>query len=394
MSRRMRWASTLGLLVVLLGAAQASDASYAPAATLAGQGNAVDVLAGVVAVGRRGFNGVGERGYVTLYNCSGIAAGGGGGGDGCSVQEVVTSTSESFGEPVVLFRGGAWMAVGESGYQGNVGAVHLLDCTGACSQVALLQSPVQVQGAYFGRAIAVRDALVFVGSTGYAYVYDCAALPTGGGCTLVKELKESTHNTFAWSLAVSGPILAVSAAGDGLGAIFLFNCTTSACPLLLKLVPGLPTDSLLTYITLAIGGNLVVADALSGVDDEDVIYVYECDFGAPACAVRDRLKAPGPVATGSYGWSASTDGATLAIGEPNRAGVGGGVLGAVHVYDCASADGRCPLLQTLKPSARRAQRGVEATAPGGEFGESVAMDGPLLVGTDDDYEGSSIVFTT
>jgi len=299
-------------------------------------GHSVSVYGSTVAVGAP-YHDVGnhaDQGACYVYHCPASS--------GCTQTSKLVSSNGSpadfFGTSVSL--SGTSLAVGAHGsdVQGRSqqGAVYVYDCPlpSLCSQAAILVASDGGEGDHFGYSVSVAGSALVAGAhlhdlggghdQGAAYVFDCSS---PSSCFETSKLVASDRGTgdfFGYSVAISGPLVAVGALfhneGDHLdqGAAYVFDCSIlSACSELAKLTAsdGMRNDWFGGSVSISNSAVAVGAFGhnLRGIPRQGSVYLFDCSSFI-SCFQTDMLAAQDASIGDYFGHSVSISGPNLVVG--------------------------------------------------------------------------------
>ncbi|MBL0028931.1 MAG: Ig-like domain repeat protein [Rhodanobacteraceae bacterium] len=267
----------------------------------------------------------------------------------------------------------------------DVGAAYVYLRTGnSWALQAQLTTPTTVEGAAFGRDVAVSGDTIAVGApfddhtqagSGAVYIF------TRSGSVWTQRAKLGANATsgdrFGWSVALEGSTLAIGAPADetasfnNAGAAYVFTGSDATWTQQgSALAASDAQDSDLLGVSIAVSGDNLIVGA-EGVDtvaetnvDSGAAYVFT--RAANIWTQRTRLRAASPAENNLFGRSVAIDGSTVIVGEPGRLSN----TGAAHVFVGSGASWNLQQLLTASDAAT-----------GDVFGQDVAIRGDLaLVG--------------
>jgi hypothetical protein len=244
----------------------------------------------------------------------------------------------------------------------------------------------QTQVDFYGTAIDIDGNTAVVSGLGnrfrgypdgavFVYVRE------GANWTLQQTLsahdeEPNLDDNYAWSVAISGDTLVVSAltdctAGFAAGAAYVYVRNGTTWSLQQKLTAGDPASFSSFGISVDVTGDTVVVGAHSDDDagyGTGAAYVFHRNEGL--WTEQQKLKASDAVADSSFGLSVSLSGQTIAVGAPGLSSPGANFTGAVYVF-------------VNNGSAWLEQQKIEADdiTAGQELGYCVAVSGETLVAT-------------
>jgi len=285
------------------------------------------------------------------------------------------------------------------------GSVYIFDCSNGCVQTDKLTASDAAMNDRFGFSVAISGPVVAVGAyydddggrdSGSVYIFDCADLTA---CVQTDKLVASdaeADDYFGYSVAVSGSIVVVGVynyEGDAsdLGGAYVFDCSDlTACVQTDKLLASDTKASDLFGFSVAISGDMVIAGAF-GDDDYGRFSGSAYVFDCAnlgACIETDKLTASDATANDYFGFSVAISGNVAVVGAYGVSD-SGSCSGSAYVFDCSSL-GACNETSKLTASD---------TAMNDWFGYSVAVSGSTVVAgayrndsAGDDNIGAAYVF--
>ena len=243
-----------------------------------------------------------------------------------------------------------------------------------------------VVGAYLGDAGATN--------AGGAYVYDLGSA-TPAAPVVLNNPDPNAQDTFGFSVAVSGSIVAVGAPSDDRGAIdagsaylYEMDSATPTVPVLAQNDPG-PGPSDYFGSSVSISGSRVAVGAPfddTGSTDGGRAYVFDRGSRTPSVPVF-TLENPSPASRDLFGNSVAISGSRVVV-SAQYDDTGANEAGIAYVFDLRSRTPSVPVLTLPNP----------APVTGDIFGSAVAISGSrVVVGaygkyTPTDVRGAAYVF--
>jgi hypothetical protein len=258
----------------------------------------------------------------------------------------------------------------------SAGGVSLSPPASSNFVASTLVSPNAQYFGEFGESVAATGNIVVVGSpfesangqahAGHVYMFNAE---TGALISMLTSPNFQTDGKFGFSVAASGNIVAVGAAGEtvngqfGSGHAYTFNAETGGLISTLQSPARLPEEF---GFSIAASGNIVAVgtpfESSNGQFRAGQVYIFNVETGGPV----STLTSPNPQFLGGFGSSVAASGNIVAVGATGE--TVDGQFGAGHVYAFNAETGG--IVYTLtSPNAQFA----------GRFGSSVAARGKMVV---------------
>ena len=224
----------------------------------------------------------------------------------------------------------------------NTGAAYVFKRTGATwTQEEMLKAPSPAGGTGYGACdLAINGDYAFVGAStdgtgGEVFVYKRTGTSWNHHQTLVSS-DISSSDDFGHGLDLSGNYLVVGAPGENSnhGALYIFKNIGGTWTQQQKLVSTV-SGNMGRTARLSIDGDYIVTGGTS--DDSDslsnsgAVYIFKKDEGVETWTQQATLRAPTPIANGSFGNKTRINGSIIIVGQPND-GDNGANAGAVYIY--------------------------------------------------------------
>ena len=224
----------------------------------------------------------------------------------------------------------------------NTGAAYVFKRTGATwTQEEMLKAPSPAGGTGYGACdLAINGDYAFVGAStdgtgGEVFVYKRTGTSWNHHQTLVSS-DISSSDGFGHGLDLSGNYLVVGAPGENSnhGALYIFKNIGGTWTQQQKLVSTV-SGNMGRTARLSIDGDYIVTGGTS--DDSDslsnsgAVYIFKKDEGVETWTQQATLRAPTPIANGSFGNKTRINGSIIIVGQPND-GDNGANAGAVYIY--------------------------------------------------------------
>lgn len=266
-----------------------------------------------------------------------------------------------------------------------------------------IQSQDIAAGDFFGASVAIDDDWLIAGAifdqepfekSGSAYLFEHSGGVWSQQAKLVPS-EPGTNNLFGYSVALSGSIAVIGAPWDDAppefnsGSAYVFARDASAWTEQSKLIAS--DAAALHYLgwsvatdgtTVAVGAPLATS---RGITETGAVYVYT--VVNDIWTEQSKLMAPDPVQGDYFGRSVAVSGNTIVVGA-FQSDLGATDGGAAFVFQRSNNDW-----------THSATLIASDAAPGDAFGESISLDGNLLlIGswlTDEngDNSGSAYIFS-
>jgi hypothetical protein len=301
-----------------------------------------------------------------------------------------------FGTTVAI--SGHRVVVGEpfGSFPNSYGSAYVYDLDSATPTVPILAlaKPLPQPGHRapidkFGFSVAISGTRVVIGAPndrsdpmapGAVYVFDLGgAAPATPVATLRSPLQSQTSSSFGYSVAISGPMVAIGSPYDsdfeGSAYVYDFGTGTSTAPVGSLHKPNTTPGDLFGW-SVAISGRRLIVGAPG--DSTQTFYAggaYVYDVTGKASPKPPfRLPNPTPVAREEFGYSVSISGSIAVVASPSDS-VGGILAGSACVFDLNSATPTIPAVTLYNPHP----------AEGDGFSSAVAIDGTAVaIGTPGD----------
>ena len=271
--------------------------------------------------------------------------------------------------------------------QVNAACAYLYDLGGAPPLVPAAAIPCSIlaMNNRFGYSVAVSGTLMVVGANrddtgeidaGQAYVYDLGSATPAVPFLILTNPTPAVHDSFGYSVAISGKRVVVGAELDDAGAT---NAGAAYVYDLNGLMPGVPVLTLTNPSpqvegrfgsAVAMTGNRVAIGAPfdnTGATNTGSAYVYDLAGATPAVPVL-TLTNPAPVKYDLFGSSVAIESNRIVVGAYGQSD-GVTFHGSAYVYDLAGATPALPVLTLHEPML----------SPLASFGASVAISGSRVV---------------
>lgn len=225
----------------------------------------------------------------------------------------------------------------------------------------------------FGISLAISGNRAFVGANstkvgnldqaGRLFVFN---VETGDLLLTLTSPTPVATGFFGGDVAISGNVVAVSAAGEGTGKIHLFHATTGQ---LLETIPSPVAGQGFAFgQSLAMSGNTLVAGSRFediGATDSGRAYIYEYNPATQAATLVHTLNNPTPAADERFGGTVAVSGNLVAV-KDSTAVAGATNVGSVHLFNRSTG----AFLRT-----------IDNPAPGSidQFGAELIISGDLII---------------
>ena len=345
----------------VLGWKQVTELKGSDTVTGDGVGFSVAISGSTAVVGAYGHTSYAGRAYVFTKTGSGWTQAG-------ELKGLDTVVGDQFGCSVAI--SGNTVVVGAGARAGHAGRAYVFtDSSTGWKQVVELKGSDTVTGDYFGWSVAISGTTVVVGayghdkSAGRTYVFDA----NGSSWKQVAELKSADRaagDQFGSSVAISGTTMVVAATGHAkaAGRAYVFTKTASSWKQAAEL-KGVDTGAGDHFgWSVAISGPTVVVGAFHHASLAGRAYVFTKK--ASGWAQAAELKGSDTIANDGFGISVAVSGPTAVVGATGHA------AGAGRVYMFTKSPTGWSHAGEIKGSD---------TAPGDEFGFSVAISGSTAI---------------
>jgi hypothetical protein len=278
-----------------------------------------------------------------------------------------TRAGDYFGSSVAI--SGTTAIVGAPGHAGAGRAYVFSKTASGWQQTAELKGSSTIKKDQFGTSVAVSGTTAIVGADSYAHGAGAAYVfaKTASSWKQVAELKGSdavAHDSFGYSVAISGTTAVVGAWGhaNGAGRAYVFMKTRSGWKQAAELKGSDTVAGDSFGISVAILDTIVVVGAFDHANYAGRAYVFAKTAGL--WKQTAELKGANSVALDQFGSSVAISGTTVVVGA----------------FDHANSSGRAYVFMKTRSGWKQAAELKGSNTVGvNYFGESVGVSGSMAI---------------